>query len=84
MVSRTFLIALIWAALALVVAIAVLAGVSALLRLMEDEVGASWTGRLALVLGVIWVVDLVVLILAMAVKSVGLSHNPPAESDNVE
>ncbi|REJ65214.1 MAG: hypothetical protein DWQ31_18915 [Planctomycetota bacterium] len=75
-VSRRFLIALVWVAVALSVALAVLAGLSVLLRQMGDDAGATGTGRVALGLAVLWLVNLIVLLMALAVDRIG----PPADS----
>lgn len=71
MVTRSFIVRLTWAAIALVVAIAVLSCLSLLLDQMGDIEGAQGTRVVALSLGVVWIVDLFVLLVALAIQNVG-------------
>lgn len=75
MVSRLFLIRLIWATFALAVAVAVVSGVSLLLGQMNDFSGALGMRIFAMVLGIAWFVNLVVLVLALAINAVTLPQD---------
>jgi hypothetical protein len=53
------------------VAIVVVAAVGWLLAAMDDAAGGAALGRVALALGIAWVIDLVCLVLAQAINSLG-------------
>ena len=75
MISRRILLTLLAAGCVLPVAIVVVAAVGWLLGAMHDETGAAALGRVALALGIVWLVDLVCLVLAQALNVLG----PPDE-----
>ncbi len=67
-------------------AVIVVGGLSVLLLQMGDEAGGLLAGSVAVGLGVLWMVNLVVLLLAVAMKNVGLPSTrdepePAGESD---
>ena len=76
MISRKSLMVLLSGACVLPVAIAVVVGVARLLGAMQDESGAAVLDRVALTLGILWAVDLVCLVMALAINTLG----PPSDS----
>ncbi len=68
-ISRRALLTLLTAACVLPVAIIVVVGAGWLLAAMGDQSGATGLNRTALVLGIVWIVDLICLLLAQAVRS---------------
>jgi hypothetical protein len=63
--------ALVTAACVLPVAIVVVVAVGRLLGAMQDAAGAAALDRIALALGIVWVIDLVCLVLAQSINSLG-------------
>ena len=88
MVSRTLIVWLTWTSLTLAVAVGVAGGSAVLMGQMGDEVGALWVGREALTLAFIWLVNLIMLLLAVAMAAIARadrgatpkSIDQPAES----
>jgi hypothetical protein len=68
-VSRTILRILLTTALLLPPAQLVLFWVERLLAAMDDAQGAQWVARLILALAVLWLIDLVALVLALAINA---------------
>ncbi|REK19017.1 MAG: hypothetical protein DWQ37_02320 [Planctomycetota bacterium] len=76
MVSRRILTVLVTTAFLLPVAIVVILAVARLLSAMEDGAAALVLDRIALAAGVVWATDLVCLLLAVGLNTLG----PPPES----
>lgn len=76
MISRPVLAILVTAACILPVAIAILLGVGRLLGAMEDAAGAAVLDRVALAMGLLWAINLVCLLVAQGINSLG----PPSNS----
>ena len=66
MISRRILTWLVTAALVLPVALSIAVAAARLLGAMQDEAGAAVLDRIALALGIVWVLDLVCLVIALA------------------
>ncbi len=78
--SRTLLY-LVVASLALPVVVTVVAGASLLLAGLGDENGAAVLRFVAVATGVVWVLDLVGLVIALAVQSLGCcAVTPPKDA----
>jgi hypothetical protein len=77
MASRRLIFNLILFAVVLPIAQGVLYWVGLLLSATADESGALLVGRLSLICGIVWVVDLVVLLVLLALAVVG---SPVVES----
>ena len=77
MISRRILTALLLAACVLPVATLVVVAVGRLLGAMADEAGAAALDRIALALGILWVIDLVCLVLAQAINTLGPPDSGP-------
>jgi len=75
--ARTLLY-LVVAALALPVVVTVVAGASLLLAGLGDENGAAVLRFIAVATGVVWLLDLVGLVIALAVQSLGCCPVTPA------
>jgi hypothetical protein len=71
LVPRRLLASLVVAAVFLPVALCVVVGVAALLVQMGDSTGGGALYRIALAGGILWVVNLVCLVLALALGSLG-------------
>ena len=69
MISRHILTALVTAACVLPVAITVVVAVGWLLGAMADASGAAALNRIALALGIVWIILLVCLVLAQAINT---------------
>ncbi len=69
MISRTVLAGLVFVAMIAPMVVLVLLGVGKLLAAMGDTTGAVWLERLALVGGVGWGIDLVLLLVALGVNA---------------
>jgi uncharacterized membrane protein YhaH (DUF805 family) len=67
--------ALVTFAFVLPVAIVILEGVARLLGAMQDDEAAAVIGRVALAVGIAWVINLVCLVLAQGVNTLG----PPSD-----
>lgn len=76
MVSRRFLIVMLTAGCGLPVAITLLWAAGRLLLAMQDLSAAAVLDRLALCLGLMWALDLVCLVLAQTINSLGPPTNP--------
>ena len=76
-VSRTILAILLALAIFLPVAQGVLFWVANLLAAMDDSTGASFAERLMLGLGVFWVLDLILLLVALGMNSLASRDDPP-------
>ena len=70
MISRKLIVSLTFAALALPVVLVVMGATAVLLSSMGDELGANVLGYVALALGILWLANLVLLIVAQAIRSV--------------
>ncbi len=70
MASRRLMAVLILLAVVLPIAQGVLYWVGMLLSAMADASGAMFVGRLSLVCGIVWIVDLVVLLVLVALATV--------------
>ena len=77
MIPRRVLILLLSAALVLPVAICVVAGVGHLLVAMQDTAAGAVLGHIALALGVLWGIDLILLLVLLAVHTLADSDQPP-------
>ncbi len=77
MISRRILIALVTSAVVLPVAIVVVAAAGRLLGAMQDASGALFLDRIALALGIVWVILLVCLVL---VQAINMLEPPDSES----
>ncbi|MCH8921982.1 MAG: hypothetical protein IIA67_02400 [Planctomycetes bacterium] len=64
-------------ALVLPVAICVVAGVGHLLVAMQDTAAGAVLGHIALALGVLWGIDLILLLVLLAVHTLADSDQPP-------
>jgi len=82
-ISRRVLIVLLFAALLLPVAICVVLGVGHLLSTMDDKAAGTVLGHVALALGVLWIVDLILLLLLHALHTLSES-DPPTNHDSGE
>jgi hypothetical protein len=71
LVPRRAIAAMVAAALILPIAICVTLGLAALLGAMGDASGKAVLDRVALAGGIVWGVDLICLLLAQAVQSLG-------------
>ena len=71
MISRTVLTILVTLAAVLPVAIVVLLAAARLLGAMQDEAAATVLDRVALAIGVVWAIDLLCLVLALGINSLG-------------
>lgn len=69
MISQRVILGLIVAAVGLPIVVCVLVGLSYLLAAMGDAAGAQCVGRFGLAAGVLWVIDLIALLLAVAINS---------------
>ena len=78
MIPRRVLQILVVAALLLPITICVVAGTGKLLEALNDEAGASVLSRIAVGLGLLWVIDLIVLAIVQGIN--GMSE-PPDDSD---
>jgi len=75
LISRTALVGLLTAAVVLPIAISIVWAVGRLLLAMQDAAAATVLDRVALALGLAWLLDLVCLLLAVALRELG----PPDE-----
>jgi hypothetical protein len=79
-IPRPFLAALVGSALLFPIVACVLAGFGRLLAGMGDVAGAVVADRLALAIGVLWIIDLIVLVIAAGVQSLDRGL-PPDERE---
>ena len=75
MLSRSVVSVLLAAALLFPIAQGILYWVGSLLAAMQDAAGQQFVNRLVMGLGVLWLIDLVVLVIALAINS----QTPPSE-----
>jgi hypothetical protein len=75
-ISRRVLLFLIAAAAILPMAIALVVAVARLLAAMQDAAGAAALDRVALALGIVWALNLMMLLMALAIERLG----PPGDS----
>ena len=71
MISRRILLGLVTAACVLPVAITVVVTVAWLLAQMHDRAAAAVLDRVALAIGILWVIDLILLVVALAIHVIG-------------
>jgi len=71
LISRRVLLGLVTAACVLPVAITVVVTVAWLLAQMHDAAAAAVLDRVALAIGILWVIDLIVLVVALAIHALG-------------
>jgi hypothetical protein len=71
LLSRRVISVLVTLACVLPVAIVVLVATGWLLAAMQDEAAGRVLGRVALAFGLTWIVDLVVLVIAQGINSLG-------------
>jgi hypothetical protein len=69
MVCRATIVRLLITAVVLPIIVLITLGVSQLLSAMNDAVGAAWLARVALVGGVFWLIDLVLLLIALGINA---------------
>lgn len=77
MISRRALTVLVTAACVFPVAIAILLAVARLLGAMEDTTAARVLDRVALAVGILWAIDLVCLLVAQGINSLGPPPGAP-------
>jgi Na+/melibiose symporter-like transporter len=77
MISRRVLTFLITAACVLPVAIVILLAVARLLGAMDDKAAGSVVDRVALAAGILWAIDLVCLVIAQGINSLGPPSSAP-------
>lgn len=91
-ISRRILAWLVIAALVLPIALSVTVAAARLLAAMQDAAGSAALDRVALVLGIVWVVDLVCLVISVALALIEssklaalddaeASHRQPPDAD---
>ena len=78
MISRRVLAVLVTAACILPVAIAIVLAVGRLLGAMQDAAAAAVLDRVALAIGILWAIDLVCLLVAQGINSLGPPDDPEA------
>jgi hypothetical protein len=71
MISRRALAVLVTVACVLPLAIVVLVGAARLLAAMQDAAAANVLDRVALAIAILWAVDLLCLLLALAINALG-------------
>lgn len=71
-IARQVILTLIVTTVLLPIAMSVLLGMAALLAGMGDAVGGGVFQRVALAVGVLWVINLIALVLAQAINGVGV------------
>jgi hypothetical protein len=76
-ISRRVLVVLVAAALALPMVALVLIAAGQLLSAMQDTLGALVLGRLALAVGLVWVLGLMALVIVQALDRLGPPPGPP-------
>lgn len=77
MIPRRYLGPLVLAAIALPIVICALIGIGRLLGAMADAGGALAVDRVALACGIVWIVDLLLLVIVMGINSLGGQEGPP-------
>ena len=76
--SRTVFAILVTAACIMPVAITIVLAVGRLLGAMQDEAGAAILDRVGLAIGILWAIDLVCLLVAQGINSLGPPSGPQA------
>jgi hypothetical protein len=74
--SRRVLMVLVTTACVLPLALAIVLGVSRLLAALEDLAAAAVLDRIALAIGILWVIVLVSLVLAQGIRALGPPSDP--------
>ncbi len=80
MISRRVLVVLVAGSLALPIVALILLAAGQLLAAMHDTLGAAVLGRVALAVGLTWVVGLVALVIVQALDRLGPPPRPPRGS----
>ena len=75
--QRNLILVLLLASVLLPAVVCVLVGLGWLLRAMGDAVGGIVLDRVALALGIVWILDLLTLVLALAVERLTEPCDPP-------
>jgi hypothetical protein len=75
-ISRTVLAIFVTAACTLPMSIAIVLAVGRLLSAMQDASGAAVLDRVALAIGILWAIDLVCLLVAQGLNSLGPPSGP--------
>ncbi len=76
---RTAILTLLCGAITLPVALGVVLGVGRLLEAMQDAAGAVVLGRIGLAVGMLWTLDLVLLVIALAAQVCLAGNEPPSD-----
>lgn len=76
MIPQRWILRLVLLGLGLPIAIVLLAGLAALLGRLGDARGAHLAGGAAVALGLLWLLDLIILLLALAVRSLPGEEEP--------
>jgi hypothetical protein len=79
LIPHRLVLALVVAAILLPISLCVVLGVAGLLEAMSDAVGALVLRRIALAGGILWVIDGICLVLALAIGTL----SPPDEPDEL-
>lgn len=74
MIDRRVLIALVTTALLVPMVVLILQGVGKLLLALGDATGALWLDRIALAGGIVWAIDLLVMLIVVAINSLDRSE----------
>ncbi len=80
MISRRVLTILVTTGCVLPLALVVVLAVARLLTAMQDAAAAAVLDRIALAAGIVWAIDLLCLLLALGINSLG----PPSSSGTAE
>jgi hypothetical protein len=75
-IPQRIVLGLIATAILLPIIICVVIGVAALLGAMGDSLGGAVLQRIALACGILWVIDLVCLLVAVAIETLGSPDEP--------
>lgn len=77
MIPRRYVAPLVLAAIALPIVVCALIGIARLLGAMADAGGALAVDRVALACGILWIVDLLLLVIVLGINSLGNQDGPP-------
>ncbi len=77
MIPRTLLLRILLAFSLISIALGVVSVATLLLGAMQDEAGRAVMARVGLGVGVVWLVNLIVLVVALAVHTLGRPEEPP-------
>ena len=77
MVPRSLLLRILLAFFLISIALGVVSTAALLLGAMQDEAGRAVMARVGLGVGVVWLVNLIVLVVALAVHTLGRPEDPP-------